>query len=107
MKARALLNRLIDYLQEKFPPNRVVVLLTPLVFVPAAAYISALAAKQIPGVHLDPAEITGVFVAGGLGAAVKAYKWLDGWQFHERQRVGAVEDAKQRQSDEKIAAIET
>lgn len=82
LKQRAirLLNRGIDYAQEKFPPNRVVVLLTPLVFAPAAGYISALVAKQVPGVHLDSAEVAGVFVAGGTAAVVKAYKWLDGWQ---------------------------
>ena len=81
--ALGLLNRAIDSLQEKFPPNRVVVLLTPLVFAPAAGYVSALVAKQIPGVHLAPAEVSGVFVAGALVAVVKAYKWLDGWQYHE------------------------
>jgi hypothetical protein len=79
-----LLNGIIDYLQVKFPPNRIVVLLTPLVFVPAAGYISAWVAKQIPGVDLDPALVSGVFVAGALSAVAAAYKWLDGWQEHEQ-----------------------
>jgi ribosomal protein S17E len=79
-RAFALLNRGIDKLQETFPPNRVVVLLTPIVFAPAAGYVTALVAKQIPGVHLDSGEVTGLFIAGAIAAVVKAYKWLDGWQ---------------------------
>ena len=74
---------LLDKLQATFPPNRVVVLLTPLVFAPAAGYISAQVAKTIPGVQLDSAEIMGIFIAGGTAAVVKAYKWLDGWQAAE------------------------
>ncbi len=85
LKARGivLLNKGIDNLQATFPPNRIVVLLTPLVFAPAAGYVSALVAKQIPGAHLDPTEVTAVFLAGATGAVVKAYKWLDGWQKSE------------------------
>jgi hypothetical protein len=81
--AKRLLNRAIDYGQEKFPPNRVVVLLTPLVFAPAAGYVTALVAKQIPGVSLDSGQLTALFIAGGTAAVVKAYKWLDGWQKEE------------------------
>lgn len=80
------LSALIDYLQAKFPPNRVVVLLTPLVFAPAAGFVSAWVAQRVPGVTLDPAEVTGVFVAGAAFAVAKAYKWLDGWQKHESAR---------------------
>jgi hypothetical protein len=83
---RKLVNRVIDYLQEKFPPNRVVVLLTPLVFVPAAGFVSAWVAKNIPGIDLDPAWVLGTFVAGGLSAIVAANKWLDGWQAHEERQ---------------------
>lgn len=78
--AKRLLNRAIDYLQKKFPPNRVVVLLTPLVFAPAAGYVATLVAKQVPGVHLDSSQLVALFIAGGTAAVVKAYKWLDGWQ---------------------------
>lgn len=78
--AKRLLNRAIDYAQEKLPPNRVVVLLTPLVFAPAAGYVTALVAKQVPGIHLDSGELTALFIAGATAAVVKAYKWLDGWQ---------------------------
>jgi hypothetical protein len=85
LKARAfaLLNKGIDKLQETFPPNRVVVLLTPIIFAPAAGYVTALVAKQVPGVDLDPGEITALFIAGAAAAVVKAYKWLDGWQAAE------------------------
>lgn len=80
---RNLLDRVIDSLQEKFPPNRVVVLLTPLVFVPAAGFVSAWVAKNTPGVNLSSEWILGVFVAGGLTALSAANRWLDGWQKHE------------------------
>jgi hypothetical protein len=80
-----LLNGVIDYLQKKFPPNRVVALLTPLVFVPASAFVSAWVAKNIPSAHLNPAEVSGAFVVGGLAAVTATYKWLDGWQKHEER----------------------
>ena len=79
-RAAALLNRGIDYLQEKFPPNRVVVLLTPLVFAPASGFVTAWVAQQVPGAQLSPGMVTGLFIAGTLAAVAKAYKWLDGWQ---------------------------
>ncbi len=78
--ALALLNKGIDKLQATFPPNRVVVLLTPLVFAPAAGFICAYVAKKVPGVHLDSTEVTGIFIGGAAAAVIKAYKWLDGWQ---------------------------
>lgn len=80
---KALLSRLIDYAQAKLPPNRIVVLLTPLIFVPAAGFVSAWVAKNIPGVTLDPALVAGAFVAGGAAALTTAYRWLDGWQQRE------------------------
>lgn len=82
-----LLNGAINYLQKKFPPNRVVTLLTPLVFVPASAFVSAWVAKNVPGAHLNPAEVSGAFVVGGLAAVTAAYKWVDGWQKHEQSKV--------------------
>jgi peptidoglycan/LPS O-acetylase OafA/YrhL len=77
-------NAVIDKLQAKFPVNRLVVLLTPLVFAPAAGWVSVEAAKLVPGhPHYGPHTILGLFVAGALIAFGKAYKWLDGWQKHE------------------------
>lgn len=75
-----MLNRLIDFLQEKFPPNRVVILLTPLVFAPASGWVAAYVAEHFPGLSLDEAAVTGVFIAGALSAVTLAYKWVDGWQ---------------------------
>ena len=85
LKARAiaLLNAGIDKLQATFPPNRIVVLLTPLVFAPAAGFVCAYVAKKIPGVHLDSGDVTAVFIGGATAAVVKAYKWLDRWQASE------------------------
>ena len=80
----SLLHRLIDYLQTKFPPNRVVVLLTPLVFVPIAGTVSAWIAENFPGVNLSEEAVVGFAAAGVLSALTAAYKWLDGWQEHER-----------------------
>lgn len=80
---KALLHRAIDYLQVKFPPNRIVVLLTPLVFVPVAGAVSAWLAKNFPGVTFSSDVVTGFAAAGALAALTAAYKWLDGWQADE------------------------
>lgn len=84
-----LLNRLIDYVQAKFPPNRIVVLLTPFVFVPAAGYVSTWVARNVPGVQLSSTTLLGVFVSGSLAALAAATKWLDGWQKHEAWKAHA------------------
>jgi hypothetical protein len=81
-------NTAIDRLQRAFPPNRIVVLLTPLLFVPAAGFASASVAQLVPGVQFDPVEVTAVFVAGAAAALAKAYKWLDGWQRDEARKQG-------------------
>lgn len=80
---RALLNRTIDYLQAKLPPNRIAVLLTPTVFVPTAAWASAWLTSHLPGVQFTPEIIVGFAAAGALSALTAAYKWLDGWQAEE------------------------
>jgi hypothetical protein len=83
-RALALLNRGIDKLQKTFPVNRVVVLLTPIVFVPASAWVTAYVAKHFPGLPaFSSGEVTGLMVAGALSALAAAYKWIDGWQKHE------------------------
>lgn len=79
---RKLANRGINYLQKKFPVNRVVVLLTPLAFAPAAGFVSVEAAK-LTGIAISPATMLGLFTTGAAVAGAKAYKWLDGWQKHE------------------------
>lgn len=76
----ALLNKGIDYLQAKFPPNRVVVFLTPLVFAPAAGWISTYVAEHFAGLQLDSGVVLGIFATGALSAVGLAYKFVDGWQ---------------------------
>lgn len=75
-----LLNRLIDKLQETFPPNRIVVLLTPIAFMPVAATVTAWVATHFPGLELDEGIIIGLAGGAALAALTLAYKWLDQWQ---------------------------
>jgi hypothetical protein len=63
-------------------PNRVVAVLTPLVFAPLAGAIAAWLAKHFPAVDLSQDDLQQVFVAGALIALVPATQWLHGWQKH-------------------------
>lgn len=74
-----LLNRVIDFLQEKFPPNRVAVLLAgPITAVSGTT--SAWLAANVPGAHFTPAEITAFGLAAAAIAARMFDRWIDGWQ---------------------------
>ena len=77
-------------------PNRVVAVLTPLVFAPAAGWIAAWAARNMPGLpKLDPTQVTAVFITGATIAFGKAALWLRGWQQFVQSpdgRVGAPEE---------------
>jgi len=64
-------------------PNRIVAVLTPLLFAPAAGAICAYLAEHFPGVKVDPGSLQQVFVAGAAIALVPAAQWLHGWQKHE------------------------
>jgi peptidoglycan/LPS O-acetylase OafA/YrhL len=64
-------------------PNRIVAVLTPLVFAPAAGAVSAWVAKHAPGVDLSTQELTNIFIAGALVALAPAAQWLHGWQKYE------------------------
>ena len=66
--------------------NRIVALLTPLVFAPLAGVISAWAADNLPGVTLPPDKIEAVFIAGALIALAPAAQWLQGWQKYEARQ---------------------
>jgi hypothetical protein len=72
------------------PINRLVVLLTPLVFAPLAGFISLQLAKL--GVHMDTNTVQGAVVSGAVflgGVAVaflKSKKWLQGWQDWEKRQ---------------------
>lgn len=76
----------IDSVQAKWPPNRVVVLLTPLVFLPLSVWIPGWAATHFPGLPpLTSGEVLAVELSGALAALVLAYKFIDGWQKHEER----------------------
>src|SRR4051794_35489578 len=66
-------------------PNRIVAVLTPLVFAPAAGAVSAWVAKHAPGVDLSTQELTNIFIAGALVALAPAVQWLHGWQKYEQR----------------------
>jgi hypothetical protein len=66
-------------------PNRIVAVLTPLVFAPAAGAVSAWVAKHAPGVELSSQELTNIFIAGALVALAPAAQWLHGWQKYEQR----------------------
>ena len=65
-------------------PNRLVAVLTPLVFAPLAGTISVLVAKYLPGIDIDSDQVQQVFIAGALIAFGKAGLWLKGWQDWEK-----------------------
>jgi hypothetical protein len=75
-----MLNALLDKLQATFPPNRIVVLLTPLLFIPGSAAVTAWVAIHFPGLAIPEGLIVGLSGAAALGALTLAYKWLDQWQ---------------------------
>ena len=68
--------------------NRIVALLTPLVFAPLAGVISTWAAENLPGVNIPPSEVEKVFIAGALIALAPAVQWLHGWQKWEARKDG-------------------
>jgi hypothetical protein len=67
-------------------PNRIVALLTPLVFAPLAGVVSTWAANNLPGVTLPADKIEEIFIAGALIALAPAAQWLHGWQKYEQRQ---------------------
>ncbi len=63
--------------------GRFVALLTP-VFVVAAAWVAGAVAQAVPGAHLDQTQLVTFMVAAATAALTAAWKWLQGWQQHER-----------------------
>lgn len=79
----SMISGLIDKLQAKFPPNRVVALLTPFVTAGVAAGAAWLS-QHFPGLpQPDQATELGFAIAGASAVIAAAYKWLDGWQKDE------------------------
>jgi hypothetical protein len=73
-------------LKDQFTPGRVVALLTPLVFAPAAGAISVAAAKYLPGVNVDAGQLQAIFIAGATVALGQGALWLKGWQDYEKRQ---------------------
>ena len=70
--------------------NRIVALLTPLVFAPLAGFASTWAAEHLPGVDIPPDQMEQIFIAGALIALAPAAQWLHGWQKHEAREADAL-----------------
>lgn len=77
---------LISSIRERFPVNRVVVILTPFL-VTAAGAVSVWLTENVSFIskYVDRGDVEGVFIAGAAAALAAAYKWLDGWQKHEQR----------------------
>jgi hypothetical protein len=74
------------------PTNRLVAILTPLIFAPLAGWISVVAADHIPGLNIDSDQLQQVFIAGALVAFGKAALWLKGWQDFEKAQAAVPEE---------------
>jgi hypothetical protein len=73
-------------------PNRIVAVLTPLVFAPLAGTIAAFVAHNFPGVEISEGSLTQIFIAGALIALAKAAQWTRGWQKYEERQEATPED---------------
>jgi hypothetical protein len=62
----------------------VVALLTPFLAVVASA-VAAWVAERVPGVTLDPAQITTLMVAVVGAVITTAWNWQKGWRAHEER----------------------
>ena len=62
--------------------SRYVAFLTPL-FSTAAGYLVTVI-NDVTGAQLDGAQLTCLMVTSGTSAAAASWKWLTGWQQHER-----------------------
>ena len=95
-------------------PNRLVTILTPLVFAPLAGALTAWVAQNAPGLPaLDSAQVTALFIAGATIAFGKGALWLRGWQHFEGSpdgRVGAeadpADDVAMAETPTGVAALE-
>jgi hypothetical protein len=70
-------------------PNRIVALLTPLVFAPLAGAIATWVAENFPGVEVSSGALEEIFIAGALIALAPAAQWLHGWQKWEGREAEA------------------
>jgi hypothetical protein len=70
-------------------PNRIVAVLTPLVFAPLAGAVTAWLAEHFPGVEVSAGSLEEIFIAGALIALAPAAQWLHGWQKFEARQADA------------------
>lgn len=86
-------------------PNRIVAVLTPLVFAPLAGAIAAWVAENAPGVDLSQERLTSIFIAGALVALAPALQWLHGWQKYEQREAEAERTVELASSEAAAAAL--
>ena len=85
-------------------PNRLVAVLTPLVFAPAAGACAAWLAEHFPGIDIPADKLQAIFIAGALIAFGKSAQWLHGWQQYEQREAAATERATALDQESAIAA---
>ena len=66
--------------------NRIVAVLTPLLFAPLAGAVTAWLAEHAPGVEISESSLEEVFIAGALIGLAPAAQWLHGWQKWEARK---------------------
>ncbi|HET8821551.1 MAG TPA: hypothetical protein VFM57_08385 [Thermoleophilaceae bacterium] len=64
-------------------PNRIVAVLTPLVFAPLAGAVATWIADNVPGANISAGSLEEVFIGGALIGLAPAAQWLHGWQKYE------------------------
>lgn len=64
-------------------PNRIVAVMTPLVFAPLAGAVATWIADNIPGADISASSLEEVFIGGALIGLAPAAQWLHGWQKYE------------------------
>ena len=67
-------------------PNRIVAVLTPLVFAPASGAVATWIANNVPGAEISAKNLEEVFIGGALIGLAPAAQWLHGWQKYEARR---------------------
>ncbi|WP_121438063.1 hypothetical protein [Actinomadura pelletieri] len=79
--------------------GRGVALFTP-VFAVAAGWLAGVVAEYVPGAKLDETQVTTFMVAASTAALGAGWKWLQGWQEHEKAvaegKTAPVKSSRQR-----------
>jgi hypothetical protein len=86
-------------------PNRIVAILTPLVFAPVAGGIATWLAEHFPGAGVDEEQLTAIFIAGSLIALAPAVQWLNGWQKWEAREADAAREAELAEIESPAAVV--